>query len=171
MKKILTLIFLFSQVSFGQNVYFNILKEKTERNNSGIITLYVEIINESKKDIIMLKPAIDFRQKFMHYYFDLLKCDETADLYYAAIEFKLFKYEYNDLLKIKSKSKKIIKIRHWSSQDTLACNSSEFEVKISYEVDKLLTYFTKDLTKKEAKIYNRLTSIKIESLPTLITMK
>ncbi len=171
MKKILTLIFLFSQVSFGQNVYFNILKEKTERNDSGIITLYVEIINESEKDIIMLKPAIDFRQKFMHYYFDLLKCDVHADLDYAAIKYKSYEYENNDLLKIKSKSKQIIKIRYWDAQNTLACNSFEFEVKISYQVDKNLTYFTKDLTKKEAKIYNRLTSIKIESLPTLIIMK
>jgi len=171
MKKTLILIFLFSQVSFGQDVYFNILKEKTERNDSGIITLYVEIINESEKDIIILKPAIDFRQKFMHYYFDLLKCDKAADLDYAAIKFKTFEYEYNDLLKIKSKSKQIIKIRHWSSQNTFDCDSPEFEVKISYEVNKKLTYFTEDLTKKETKIYNRLTSIKIESLPTLILMK
>lgn len=171
MKKILILFFLFSQVSFGQNVYFNILKEKTERDDSGIITLYLEIINESEKDVIMLKPANDYRQKFMHYYFDLLKCDEAVYFDYSTNRFKIFEYVNDDLLKLKSKSKEIVKIRYWSIHDILACDASEFEVKISYEIDQKLTYFKEGLTESEAKIYNCLTSIKIESLPTLITMK
>ncbi len=64
MKKLLVLLLLATTILSAQNATFKIIKQKTVVDAIGAVILYVEVINNSKKEITILKPATDYSQKW-----------------------------------------------------------------------------------------------------------
>jgi hypothetical protein len=143
-------------------VSFNILNEKTQVDNIGAITLYVEVINKSNNAVTILKPATDYRQKWRYYKCNIIKCDDIP--LWASMEHEYFPYEESDLLKIPAKSKVVISINGRNNGNMLSCNSKNFELKLSYDAGKLLKDFNIEKANlDEIKVLKKLTPIKIES--------
>lgn len=167
MNKLLLLAFLFiTQLTYAQKVSFKIIKDKTEVDSIGAITLYVKVINKSKNNITILKPATDFRQKW-RYYDVKIECNEMP--LWAMEEQEKIAYIESDLLVITSKSKVEIIINGRQNANLLACYSKIFQLKLTYDAGKLIEDInTESLTLHEKEIVKRLTPIKIESKETKI---
>jgi len=162
MKKTFLLLVFITQLSFAQKVSFNILKEKTEIDNIGALTLYVEVINKSNKAITILKPATDYRQKWRYYDCNMIKCDDVS--IWESMEHVNLPYEESDLLEIPAKSKVVISINGRYNCNALSCYSKKIELELFYDVKKLLKDFSIERANvEEIKVLKKLTQIKIES--------
>ena len=165
---IFSLLLLVTNLTFAQKVNFKILKDKTEVDKQGFITLYAEVINKTKNDITILKPSTDFNQKW-RYYTSEMDCEIRSPWF--AMETKKINYNDSDLLLIAAKSKLIIKVNGRLNTNSLSCQSDQFEVKLKYDISELIEDDKKDrLTFDEKSILEKLTSIKIESKKTKIKM-
>lgn len=163
MKKAFLFVLLFTtQLTFAQKVSFRIIKDKTEVDNIGAITLHVEVINTSGNDVTILKPATDFRQKW-RYYDVTIKCNDIPLWEVPAKEQEKIAYNESDLLVIPSKSKVEIIINGRQNANMLACNSKIFQLKLTYDAGKLI-----ENSSSESLIVKKLTTIKIESIETRI---
>ena len=165
-----TLLLLSTQLIYGQRVYFKILDEKTEVDKYGVITLYVETGNKSKKDINILKPATDDNQKW-RYYTSEIEC-ENRPLWVSAGEVKKQPYSDFDILTIPSKSKIEIIVKGYLNTDNLGCLSENFKVKLIYDVKELIDDINSNsLTDAEKIVIKKLSRIKIVSKSTFINIK
>lgn len=170
MKKIafLTLLFLV-QFGFAQKVSFKILKEKTELDGIGAIILYVDVINKSTKDIVILKPATDYPQKW-RYYTSENECesDSPPPIWQVPSHSKI-NYNESDLLVIPAKSVVKIVINGRHNANGMACNSKNFSVKLFYDANELIAESSNNSI--EEGVIKKLTPIKIESKKTKIKIQ
>lgn len=169
MKKTLLFVLLFfTQFAFAQKVSFEIIKDKTEIDNIGAVILYVDVINESEKDIVILKPATGFDQKWRFYNVDI----ECADMpIWEDKEQTKIAYIESDLLVIPAKSKVEIIINGRKNANMLACDSKKFILKLTYDASELIKNAeTNNCNLDEIKIVKKLTPIKIESEKTNIAI-
>ncbi|ERJ59876.1 hypothetical protein [Sphingobacterium paucimobilis] len=169
MKKILLLAFMIiANLAFSQKVTFKIIKDKTEVDNIGAIILHVEVINKSKNDITILKPATDFNQKWRYYDVEI-DCSNIP--LWSAGDQEMIDYEESDLLVIPAKSKVEIIINGRKNANMLACDSRTFQLKLFYDAKELINRTeTGNLNSDEIQVVKKLTPIRIESKKTSIVM-
>ena len=148
--------------SFG-TIYIKVNKEKTSATKSGDILLFFDVINNSNKDLVILKPnnSIDRRLDFFSNTMECRDIPITSTDYMA----KDLKIKDEDYLTIPANAKIEVfingKYRSW-----LACSSEDIILQIQYNPFKnaevgteLQSAFKKELSKSLKKI----TPIKMES--------
>lgn len=158
---------LFTAITFGQNVSFMILKDKTKVDRYGVVILQVMVKNKSNEAITIFKPAEKFNQKWRYYQTEM-KCDDVP--IFAIERVKKIDYNNYDLLKIPAKSNVIITVDGNNNTNVLACNSKKFKVKLIYNVIDFIKN-KKDLTTEERSVIEKLTPIRIESKQVKIKIK
>jgi len=151
----------------AQKATFTILPDKTEVDNSGNIILHVEVVNKSKNDIVILRPATYAINKW-RYYSNTIACDDIPMSEMGGQDLKV-NYNDFDLLTIPSKSKVEIKVNGKYNGNILACSSKSFEIALIYDASELIeSYNGKKLGSDEMEIVAKLTPIKIESKKVVI---
>lgn len=160
-KTVLVLILFVAQVTLAQKVTFKIIDQKIKTDNIGALTLNVEVINKSKKDITILQPATNYDQKWMYYTADI-DCNSPA-IWDAGSSRKHVDYTESDLLVIPAKSTKQIVVDGRNNTNSLSCNSSKAKVKLIYNPAELLMNMNKELNASEIEVIKKLSPIKIES--------
>ncbi|ENA1795606.1 hypothetical protein ABF176_002453 [Flavobacterium psychrophilum] len=162
MRKTLLIAFLIiSNLTFAQKASFKIITEQTEIDDIGAVTLYVDVINNSKKDITILKPATDFNQKWRFY--DVKnECDNIPE--WQGEQQKMMAYSESDLLVIKAKTKVEIIINGRMNANMLSCKSKTFQIELFYDANELIKNpETRNCNSDELKIIKKLTPIIIKS--------
>lgn len=151
-----------NQDTFG-TIYMKINKEKTYTNKNGTILLFFDVINNSNKDLVILKPnnSIDSRLDFFS---NTMECEDipiTSTDYTA----KDLKIKDEDYLTIPANAKIELfvngKYRNW-----LACNSEDIILQIQYNPFKNAEQgdeLEPDMKKELSKSLKKISPIKIES--------
>lgn len=151
-----------NQDTFG-TIYMKINKEKTYTNKNGAILLFFDVINNSNKDLVILKPnnSIDSRLDFFS---NTMECEDipiTSTDYIA----KDLKIKDEDYLTIPANAKIELfvngKYRNW-----LACNSEDIILQIQYNPFKNAEQgdeLEPDMKKELSKSLKKISPIKIES--------
>lgn len=151
-----------NQDTFG-TIYMKINKEKTYTNKNGTILLFFDVINNSNKDLVILKPnnSIDSRLDFFS---NTMECEDipiTSTDYIA----KDLKIKDEDYLTIPANAKIELfvngKYRNW-----LACNSKDIILQIQYNPFKNAEQgdeLEPDMKKELSKSLKKISPIKIES--------
>lgn len=170
MKRILLFVYLIiPNLTFAQKVSFEIIKDKTKVDEIGAITLYVEVINKSKKDITILKPATNDNQKW-RYYDVKIECPEIPE-WSGPIQEKRT-YSESDLLVIPAKSTVELVIDGEMNANMLACNSKTFQLELFYNANELIKNpETRYCNSEGIEIVKKLSKIKIASKKTNIVIK
>lgn len=114
--------------AFG-TVYLKVNKEKTKVDSLGFVKLYFDLINNSDKEIIVLKPdnSIDSR---INFFTTKMECLNTVDSE-TAYQAKHLKIKDEDYITVAANSKSEFFI-DGVYQDMLACSSEEIVLKIEY---------------------------------------
>lgn len=168
-KRALVLLIFITQLTFAQRINFKIIEDRTEVDDIEAITVHVEVLNNTKNDITILKPATEFNQKW-RYYKSKVECPSDPTLWVSEIQIET-PYTESDLLVITAKSKAEIIINGRKNCGSLSCGSKEFELQISYDASELINNLnTKNLNSNEIEILQKLTPIRIESIKTKIKM-
>ena len=148
--------------TFG-TVYIKINTEKTSTTKSGDILLFFDVINNSTKDLIILKPnnSMDIRLDFFS---NTMECEDIPIKSTNHVAENL-KIKEDDYLTIPANSK-IELFVNGTYRNWLACNSEDLVLQIQYnpfknteEGNELQPPFKKELSKS----LKRITPIKIES--------
>lgn len=169
MKYLILLLLLISPAGFAQNVSFSILKNKTQIDKIGAITLFVEVINKSKSEVTILTPASDVRQKWRYYDCEV-DCGEKP-IWQDNGDYKRLPYVSSNLLVISPKGKAEIIIDGRHNTNSLSCNLKNFSVKLLYDATELINSLNgKNLSESEKEVIKKLTPIKIESKKTKIKL-
>ncbi|MDY3339520.1 hypothetical protein PG279_10085 [Riemerella anatipestifer] len=169
MKRILILtLFVFTHLAVAQSVKFKIAKNKVKLDKYGRFTLVVKVINNSPKEIIILKPAVNNRQKW-RYYNGELDCPEIRMILRDdSTDSSTISYNESDLLIIPSKSKTEISIDgRYNTNSLLQCKANKFKLKLLYDASELLKQVDNN-DSQEVDIIKKITPIKIESKLTVI---
>lgn len=159
-KTVLVLMLFVAQVTLAQKVTFKIIDQKIKTDNIGALTLNVEVINKSKKDITILQPATNYDQKWMYYTADI---DCNSPVVWEGSPREHVDYTESDLLVIPAKSTKQIVVDGRNNTNSLSCNSSKAKVKLIYNPAELLMNMNKELNASEIEVIKKLSPIKIES--------
>lgn len=167
MKKLLILLLLATTILSAQNATFKIIKQKTVVDAIGAVILYVEVINNSKKEIKILKPATDYSQKWRFYNCDI-NCNNIP-LWESAGNRERLIFAESDLIKIPAKSKQVLSVNGRYNCNMLSCESETFEIKLIYDVREILQNpNVNNGNLQEIEMLKKLTLIKIESALTKI---
>lgn len=134
------------------------------------VKLYVNFINNSNKDIVILKPSTKYGYQ-IDFFDAYTQCQEPAIT--EAPERSAVTRKTEELLTIKAKSKVALAIP--GNLYDIICSGGSISVKIQYDSTELPSWIFKKFDKPGGQairnLYKKLTKIKVESAETKIKLK
>ena len=147
----------------SQQVSMEINTEKGRFEAGEFIRLFVNVTNQSKEDITMLKPSRLYGYQ-MDFFYSKMECSGIG-IMQAPYETPLIMKKESDLVVIEPKSEHEFEIL--GHRYELICDGDEMEVAMGYDTDRLSDYIINKFSPEQQQelmgFYNRLTKIKIES--------
>ena len=140
-------------------VYFKINPEKTYADNIGGIMLNFNIINNSKEDIVILKPNNTYNSR-IDFFSNTMECEDIP-IWESDAGIEHLEVNDKDYLTIKSKTSAEL-LMNGRSYGWLACNSDSVQIKIKYEPFKIIDEEDQYINEKK-QIMGIVSNIKIYS--------
>lgn len=149
--------------NFG-TIYFKIDKEKTVVDSLGRIKLYFNIVNNSDKELVLLKPNNTYNSR-LDFFASNVDCEEIAITTSSEAELEAIKITENDYLVVQPNSTSEL-MMNGDYYGNLECGKDDVVLKIEYNPYQIVEQgiqYNEAQQKEFRKAFEKITRMKIES--------
>jgi hypothetical protein len=175
----LIILFLITSCAVRKNnskeIFIEIKTDKRQFNKNNKLDLFVNFVNNSDKEITILKPSTEYGPQMDFFSLNILNCyKESGSITGISFGEPIIERTESDLITIKAKSKVELKISGYLYG--LFCNSSNnVNIKLLYDSKRIpklnMNEFNEIQYERVEILYKKLTRIKVKSRNTKIELK